>query len=383
VDEHRTTPATFPGPVRILGWILTRCLSSPRARPDALPSVLVIRVDDRVGNVLLTVPLIRALKARFGSDRVEVLVQAGKECLLSNTTVHIFRKKDFFRRPIGFLRELCRIRRRAFDVALDASHWHAASATSALLLAWTGARMRIAHDRPGIGSFATHSVSIPENADSASDVETRLDLLKPLDIVTEDLRLFTELGSDDPDRNRVVQWLRSKGLEDVPRIAVLPGGRKPDHRAPLALFETVVHEGASSGAKTIVLWGPGEEALAQELVARTGAFLGPETDLGELAAFMRCSRLVVTNDTGPLHLSVACGATTIALFRNSNLHRWGHHYGPHRMISVADRPLDDVATELRTAVCHALQNHPWSDGLMHRELAGMKGLDPGGSVGQG
>jgi heptosyltransferase-1 len=66
----------------------------------------------------------------------------------------------------------------------------------------------------------------------------------------------------------------------------------------------------------VVLWGPGEEALADAVVnASAGtAKRAPETSVLELAALARISRLFLGADTGPLHIAGAMGAPLVALF---------------------------------------------------------------------
>jgi hypothetical protein len=73
-----------------------------------------------------------------------------------------------------------------------------------------------------------------------------------------------------------------------------------------------------------VVWGPGEEELARQVVesARPAAVLAPATDLHALAAILRRAALLVTNDTGPMHLGVACGVPVVALFSVADADRW-------------------------------------------------------------
>ena len=106
------------------------------------------------------------------------------------------------------------------------------------------------------------------------------------------------------------------------------------------------------GLQSFVFWGPGEEALAREVVLAAGgaAELAPPTDLDQLAAAFRAAALVVTNDTGPMHLAVACGAPVAAIFLHPVGLRWAHP-GPRfeallspaderALLSAADRLLD-------------------------------------------
>src|SRR5204863_8197568 len=104
------------------------------------------------------------------------------------------------------------------------------------------------------------------------------------------------------------------------------------------------------GWQPFVFWGPGEEALAREVVLAAGgaAELAPPTDLDQLAAAFRVAALVVTNDTGPMHLAVACGAPVAAIFLDPAGLRWAHP-GPRFEAVVApadEQPLLDAAARL-------------------------------------
>jgi heptosyltransferase III len=54
------------------------------------------------------------------------------------------------------------------------------------------------------------------------------------------------------------------------------------------------------------------------------ASMAPPSDLGRLAALFRRAALVVTNDTGPMHLAAACGAPVLALLHAPEGVRWTH-----------------------------------------------------------
>jgi len=137
------------------------------------------------------------------------------------------------------------------------------------------------------------------------------------------------------------------------RFAALnPGARKEDHRWPPARFAALAR---GLPLRSVVFWGPGEEPLARAVVeASAGAAeLAPATDLQELAAAFRAAALVVTNDTGPMHLAVACGAPVLALFVDREGLRFAHpgprfaavvaEAGDAEVLAAAARLLDSAA----------------------------------------
>ena len=70
------------------------------------------------------------------------------------------------------------------------------------------------------------------------------------------------------------------------------------------------------GVRSLVLWGPGEEDIASLVVeaARGAADLAPKTNVIDLFAIARHAKLMVSGDTGPLHIAAAVGTPVVALF---------------------------------------------------------------------
>jgi ADP-heptose:LPS heptosyltransferase len=86
--------------------------------------------------------------------------------------------------------------------------------------------------------------------------------------------------------------------------------------------------------------------------AAPGAQLAPPTDLDGLAALLAAAGCTVCNNSGPMHLSVAVGAPTLALFLKMDPDRWGYRESPHAVLDLT--PVIDVparaAEEIETTV---------------------------------
>jgi heptosyltransferase-1 len=93
-----------------------------------------------------------------------------------------------------------------------------------------------------------------------------------------------------------------------------------------------------------VAWGPGEEDLAAAVVAAAGAgaaALAPPTSLGELLAVVGAAGLVVSGDTGPLHLAAALGTPIVGIYGPTDPAR----NGPWS-------PADVTLSRHRSCACH-------------------------------
>ena len=126
----------------------------------------------------------------------------------------------------------------------------------------------------------------------------------------------------------------------TPHAVLVPGGRLEWRRIPPELFAVAARTLAALGRAVIVAWGPGEEELARAVVAGApGARLAPPTDLDGLAALLANAGCTVSNNSGPMHLSVAVGAPTLALFLKMDPERWGYAETPHAVLDLT--PLVD------------------------------------------
>ncbi len=297
----------------------------------------MVRPDDRVGNALLTLPLVRALQAALPGAQVDLLLPAGRGAALSGLpgiTLIPFEKQAFFRAPRRFLSALLALRRAGYDAAIDASHWHSYSLTAALLT-------RVATRRWAVGGShfqdALHSVTVGAPPPWLNEVEGKLLLLAGLGLAPPDRAppLETALGLAPRARQFVEGALEAHPLARFAALNI--GARKPDHRWAPGKFAALARGlRERHGLVSLVLWGPGEEELARAVVEGAGgaAVLAPPSDLEQLAGAFRSAALVATNDTGPLHLAVACGAKVVALQLAADGARWGHRGAEFEAVPV-------------------------------------------------
>jgi heptosyltransferase-2/heptosyltransferase-3 len=134
-------------------------------------------------------------------------------------------------------------------------------------------------------------------------------------------------------------WLRERGLADEPLVVLHPGTGGPAKLWPAARWALVANALARDGARVVLTGGPGEEALVAEV---SGAMEAPpltlagKTSVGQLAALLRRSALVLGVDSGPLHLAAAQGVPSIHLYGPGDAGRFGPWGNPARHVVVRE-----------------------------------------------
>ncbi len=156
-------------------------------------------------------------------------------------------------------------------------------------------------------------VRVPLTPEPSHVIDKNLALLRALGIEAEGHREFP-LPPAPEETRRVSEQLDARGWRD---FAVLnPGGGWSSKLWPPAAFGAVAQGLAARGLLPVVTWGPGEEGLADAVVAasKSTATLCFGTTLLEYVEVARRARIVLAADTGPLHLACAIRAPVVGLF---------------------------------------------------------------------
>ncbi|HEX6938548.1 MAG TPA: glycosyltransferase family 9 protein [Longimicrobiales bacterium] len=110
------------------------------------------------------------------------------------------------------------------------------------------------------------------------------------------------------------RWRAAAGVAGGPVIGIFPGGNASSRRWEPDRYAAVARRLAAGGARVVVFGGPAERALAAEVAGDVAVNMAGRTDLPLLAAGLEACDLLVTNDTGPLHLAAAVGTPTVSLW---------------------------------------------------------------------
>jgi len=151
-------------------------------------------------------------------------------------------------------------------------------------------------------------------------------------VIAKNLRLLRAVGVEDETVRYPLADVQSSAVDELRarvsgRFALINAGAAwPNKRWPPRAFgELAAFMRDACGLTPVVLWGPGEEALAGEVVTTSSgsAIVAPRTTVTDIVALAREAALVVSGDTGPLHIATAVGTPTISIFGPTDPERNG------------------------------------------------------------
>jgi len=277
----------------------------------------VIKIS-AVGDVVLAVPSLRAIRSKFPEADIRVLVglksrQILKDCpYIDGTIVCDLKGKD--KGWAGILKLGSLLRRSHLDTVIDLQNNKISHILSFLSLA----PLRYGYKNGKWSFFLNRTVE--ESQFVLDPIAHQFRALKKLGVVAEDKHL--ELWPSAEDEKWVEGFLSENWLDERAHILIglNPGGssRWITKRWGVENFAKLCDEMARRFNARAVLFGTKEDlALAKDLksISRSKPVLAVgKTDLMKLASLIKRCRLVVTSDSAPMHIAASLGIPYVALF---------------------------------------------------------------------
>lgn len=298
---------------------------------ERVPPALLVVQTSFLGDVVLTTPLLRALRERARPRRLVVLVRPEAVPLVTGhpdvDDVLVDDKRGGDGGPGGLLRTAGRLRRERFDVAVSPHR----SLRTALLLAAAGVPRRIGfRDAPGAPLYHEHVARDP----SRHAVERILALAEPFGGAAGAPHLSVPVSAE---ARANAAALLPEGPE--PLVGLAPGSVWPTKRWSVDGFAAVAAALAADGARCVVLGGPDERALGEDVHRRSGGrtvMLSGQTDLATLVAVIDRLGVLIANDSAPMHIACARGVPVVAVFCATTPAQGFGPWGPRATVVEAD-----------------------------------------------
>ncbi len=327
--------------------------------PEHLERILIVRMS-ALGDIVHALPVLAAIRRAWPAARVDWIVDEAYAPILSLAEgLHqrvIVRASGNpeglppltsgrlapqgtvrFGGVMGYLSAVRHLRAQRYDAALDLQ----GLIKSAVWARLSGAARVIGFDRahlrePMAAAFYSETV-VPLEAPHV--IQKNLSILRALGLPPAAVELPLHPAAADATMAAI------GGAGGARAYAVLnPGAAWPNKRWPADRFGALASQlYARTRLRSLVTWGPNERELAEAVVRSSSdaAALAPPTTIADLAVIMRDAALVVSGDTGPLHIAAAMGTPLVGLYGPT----WPERNGPWH-------PDDQVISRAGGCVCH-------------------------------
>lgn len=326
-------------------------------------NILVIDFG-QLGDVVLSLPALQAIRKRFPHARITVAVgKPGAEVVelsgYADATLVVDRValRDGFKplsivRVFGLVKE---VRRRQFDFVIDL---HSLSETN-LLGFLSGAPKRLYARRPGrsLDYLANFRPRPPVEVDHRQRhlIDRYLDVLTPLEVKSAER--YPKLRTRASDEAHVERLLKkAKADAGSPLIGLFPGAGHESRRWPLPQFAALAEQLIRNDqVRVLVFLGPEERSLAKEMRREfpESVVWFDQLTLPQLAAAATRLAAFVSNDTGPMHIASAVGTPVVLLLDKrapaSYLPQGDHHRVIYNNL-ISDITVDEVYVATRSVL---------------------------------
>ncbi len=335
----------------------------PHGLPPPLPTsttlrFLIVRQHNQLGDMLCVVPMLRALQRRFPSCEVSLLasplnyhVMLGNR-YLSDTILYdkgVFLRNGLTAIPklLGFFRTL---RRKEFDVAIVPSTV-SISATSTLIAYFSGARTRIgAGSIDGMENPLGFLFNVPlDLAWSPQRHQTlrNVDYLAPLGINgEEDQSMVITLNQQEVEAGKRFYENQLHGKSSC--IVFHPGAGKIPNRWSAQNFALVANILSMEFNSMVFITSgsfDGDPVNDMKSTLAVDYQIIANRPIREVSSILSHADLLISNDTGIMHVGAASGTPVLSLFGPTDPYQWAPVGPVHRYIKSKSMEIDDIQVD--------------------------------------
>jgi len=303
----------------LLGKVIIKILPPPTLTTtrSSIHSILVIRPGG-IGDLLLLAPALNLLKERFPAASITILAERRNAAAIK--LIPGISQTLLYDNP----RELLKVLRSRYDIVIDSEQWHR---LSAIITRFISSGMKIGYDTNERRRLFTHSVAYSHEDYEAISFRN---LLSPLGIseAFDPNAPFLSL----PDSIKRETEVLLAGLKK-PFITLFPGASISERRWGVDKFRKLTIRLADEGIVTVVVGGQQDSSTGDKIIFGTsGVNLAGKTTLAETALIISSSVLLVSGDSGVLHLRVGLGVPTVSIFGPGISKKWAPRGDIHTVL---------------------------------------------------
>jgi len=306
---------------------------------EDIKRILCVRLDN-LGDVLMTTPALHALRESGPGRHITLLGSRSGAALapyLDDVDDVIEYDAPWVANPSASSRSLAddqrmqeRLRRGNFDAAVIFTVYSQSPLPAAMLCYLAGIPRRLAHCRENPYALLTDWLREPEPQQrTRHEVERQLDLVRQVGAHAPDTRM--RFAVHESDRRTLTKQLAAHSVQvdakgSAPWIVLHPGATAASRRYPPERFGQVATRLAQeTGAPILITGGASERDLVEAVIAAAAPRVRAQLHdmsgaltLGELAALIERTSVLVSNNSGPVHLASALGTPVVDLYALTN-----------------------------------------------------------------
>jgi ADP-heptose:LPS heptosyltransferase len=317
----------------------------PRRRPRTARRILVHRVGF-IGDTICAVPALRAIRDAYPDAELTLLTATGHESapgaqdLLAHVS-WIDRIESYVPNELrGFrgARDYAqRLGARGYDLWIELPQHLTTPQTelrNMLFARWVGAPWAtgfVVGNVRWLGPVLAKASALHRSARHESD--RLLSILERSAFPTATPRFELDRSTEAHNEARAI--LRDHGLGSRPLLAITPGAKRPANRWPVDRFATIAARWEAEGGAVIVLGAPGDHTLGERIRERAAATVNlcGRTTIITSAELLRCADVLVTNDTGTMHVAAAVRTRCVVAFSARDVRgRWSPYGEGHTVL---------------------------------------------------
>jgi heptosyltransferase-2 len=296
--------------------------------------ILIVRTD-KVGDVILSTPVIKALRDAYPNAYIAIVVRPYTKFIVEGNSyldvIMLYDKDGKEKSGLGSFLFARKIARKKFDLAVVLNP----SNRSNLIPFLAGIPKRVGYDRK-LGFLLTDRIKDTKHEGKKHEIEYNLDLIRHLGIEPKDKNTFIPINPEcEKWAEQMFEKLRIKPEDTV--VVLNPGASDNSKIWPAENYAAAGDRLADKGYKVVILGGKADVRIAQEVIKHMRSpvieMVG-NNNISQAASFLRRCSLFISTDTGPMHVASSIGVPVIAILGRNQPGLSPTRWGPHNKNSI-------------------------------------------------
>jgi len=319
-------------------------------RKMSIKKIAVIRQDNRIGNLIFTIPLLEALKEDYPLAELDVVTGykfaeiLGRVKVINN--IIPFKQKRAATNPFYYFSFRNRLKKAGYDLVIDAGSMTSLSTNNILIGTAARSKVFLGYDRRESSKFLNHVVPpIDENRHESQQ------LLHLANYISDKKREnFPSISATNGEIREAEIMLEKLGISHSDNVMGIHVGGRYDKRWELNKFIKLARDLTAKGKKVIIFSGPDEAELVSvmKLDDIQNVYHIQSAPVGLVIGLISKCRVFITGDNGPLHIAAALGIPCVQIFKVDNYERYGYTKLPHRVVMPINPSYGNVTVSVNS-----------------------------------